>query len=192
MRFLNLVRLVGAVTAVSSVPVLLALGAYAQSTPGTDTAPPASIRPDVPPGAPEAPAARPPAGSQTPATAPGLPGAKPDAKAGKSAGTGTEGVTGSPSGSPSSNKTAADKPDGMIGLAVFGSDGQKVGLVEAVKAETDGRVMAIHVKTGGFLGFGGKVVAIPAGKFARSGPYVQLGLTADDVGKLPELAATAG
>ena len=50
-----------------------------------------------------------------------------------------------------------------------------------------GKVKAIHIETGGFLGIGGKLVAIPEGKYTRSGDNVQLGMTADAVSKLPEV-----
>jgi sporulation protein YlmC with PRC-barrel domain len=79
------------------------------------------------------------------------------------------------------------KKDPMIGLAVFGADGQKIGEVKDVKAAADGKVEEIHVKTGGMLGFGGRTVAIPAGKFNKSGQNVQLALTSDDVSKLPRV-----
>jgi sporulation protein YlmC with PRC-barrel domain len=81
----------------------------------------------------------------------------------------------------------APKADPLIGLAVFSSDGSRLGTVQEVNAEPGGKVMAIHIKTGGFLGFGGKMVAIPEGKFTRAGDNVQLGITAEEVSKLPEI-----
>ena len=68
---------------------------------------------------------------------------------------------------------------------MFGSDGQKVGEVRDVKAEPDGKVTEIYVRTGGFLGFGGRMVAIPASKFNKSGQNVQLAMTSAEVTKLP-------
>jgi sporulation protein YlmC with PRC-barrel domain len=87
-----------------------------------------------------------------------------------------------------SDKSAtAPKANPLIGLAVFSSDGSRLGTVQAVNAEPDGKVKAIHIKTGGFLGFGGKMVAIPEGKFTRAGENVQLGMTSEEVSKLPEI-----
>jgi hypothetical protein len=83
------------------------------------------------------------------------------------------------------DKSAAVNP--LIGMSVFSSDGNRLGAVHSVNAEPDGKVKAIHIKTGGFLGFGGKLVAIPEGKFTKSGENIQLGLTADEVSKLPEV-----
>ena len=75
----------------------------------------------------------------------------------------------------------------MLGLSVFSSDGGKVGDVRAVNLAPDGRVAALHVRTGGFLGFGARIVAIPEGKFARSGQDVRLTFTADEVRSLPQV-----
>ena len=75
----------------------------------------------------------------------------------------------------------------MIGRTVFSSDGSRLGSVQTVNAGPDGKIKGIRFKTGGFLGFGGKVVEIPEGRFTQSGEYVQLGMTADEVSKLPEI-----
>jgi sporulation protein YlmC with PRC-barrel domain len=167
MYALKLVRLIGAMTVVASAPVLMAVATHAQAP----SAPPMESQPNTRPELPTRP-------QQVEPTRPGLPPA----------------VEQKPSqGAPGRTPTAPDqaardaKKDPMIGLAVFGSDGQKVGEVRDVKAATDGKVEEIHVKTGGMLGFGGKTVAIPAGKFNKAGQNVQLALTSDDVAKLPRL-----
>ena len=83
----------------------------------------------------------------------------------------------------------AETPAGhdMVGLSVFSSDGSRVGDVRAVNVGPDGNVAALHVRTGGFLGFGARIVAIPEGKFARSGQGVRLTFTAEEVGNLPQV-----
>jgi hypothetical protein len=86
---------------------------------------------------------------------------------------------------PGKTATAPTTQKPSVGLAVISSDGSKLGSVERVAAGSDGKD-AIHFKTGGFLGFGGKIVAIPAGKFTRSGDTIKLSMTADEVSKLPE------
>jgi len=86
---------------------------------------------------------------------------------------------------PRTTQQTAPKVNPLIGLAVFSSDGSKLGNVHSVNAEPDGKVKAIHLKTGGFLGIGGKLVAIPEGKFTRAGDNIQLGMTSDEVSKLP-------
>lgn len=75
----------------------------------------------------------------------------------------------------------------MIGLAVFASDGTKVGTIDSVDGEPDGRITAINVRTGGFLGFGTKLVAVPEGKFQRTGSRVHVALTAEELSKLPAI-----
>jgi len=84
-------------------------------------------------------------------------------------------------------QSAAPAKNPMIGLNVFSSDGSKLGSVQSVDAGPDGKVRAIRLKTGGFLGFGGKLVEIPDGKFTKSGDNVQLGMTSEEVSKLPEV-----
>jgi sporulation protein YlmC with PRC-barrel domain len=89
---------------------------------------------------------------------------------------------------PPAERAAKDtKTDPLVGLAVFGSDGQKLGEVQDVKTEADGKVQAIHIKTGGFLGFGGRMVAIPSDKFTRSGQNVQVNMTYNEVTALPKV-----
>jgi hypothetical protein len=88
---------------------------------------------------------------------------------------------------PSQSMTTPGKVDPLIGLNVLSSDGSKLGSVQRVKSTPDGKVEEIQFKTGGFLGFGGKLVAIPESKYARKGDTIQLQLTADEVSKLPEV-----
>jgi PRC-barrel domain len=56
-----------------------------------------------------------------------------------------------------------------------------------VKSGSDGKLREIHVKTGGFLGFGGKTVAIPAGKISQKGEQVEVAMSTEEIGKLPKL-----
>jgi sporulation protein YlmC with PRC-barrel domain len=88
---------------------------------------------------------------------------------------------------PPSNNRIEPEQNPLIGLAVFASDGTNVGTVDSVAGEPDGRITAINVRTGGFLGFGTKVVAIPEGKFQRTGSNVHVALTAEELSKLPAI-----
>ena len=65
------------------------------------------------------------------------------------------------------------------------SDGTNLGTVRSVMKEPGGST-AIEIMVGGFLGFGGHMVAIPDGKFNRVGDTVQVNMTADEVNKLPK------
>jgi hypothetical protein len=84
------------------------------------------------------------------------------------------------------DRSVAAPTKALIGLAVFSADGSKLGAVHSVDTGPDGKVTAIRIKTGGFLGLGAKLVAIPEGKFSLSGDHVQLGMSADEVSKLPK------
>ena len=74
----------------------------------------------------------------------------------------------------------------LVGLTAKSSDGRNLGTVQTVMMEPSGKISAIGVKVGGFLGFGGHTVAIPNGKFNRVGDTVQINMTADEVNKLAE------
>ena len=88
---------------------------------------------------------------------------------------------------PGKSATAPREANPLIRMAVFSSDGSKVGTVQSVSTGPDGSVKSIHIKTGGFLGFGARLVTIPEGRFTRNGNNVQLGITADEVSKLPQV-----
>ena len=75
----------------------------------------------------------------------------------------------------------------MVGRSALSSDGNKIGDVRAVKTAPDGKVTAIQLKVGGFLGFGGKIVEVPDTKFTQKGDTIQLGYTSDELSKLPEV-----
>lgn len=75
----------------------------------------------------------------------------------------------------------------LVGLSVFSSDGTRVGDVRSVSTAASGNVVALHIKTGGFLGFGGRIVAIPGGAFAKKGPDIRLNLSAEEVDNLPDV-----
>jgi sporulation protein YlmC with PRC-barrel domain len=83
--------------------------------------------------------------------------------------------------------SAAQPGNPLIRMAVFSSDGSKVGTVQSVSTGPDGSVKTLHIRTGGFLGFGARLVAIPEGRFTRNGDNIQLGMTADEISKLPEV-----
>lgn len=91
-----------------------------------------------------------------------------------------------------STASAGDSDNAIIGLPVVTSDGQRIGDVEKVVAADDGSMKEVLVKTGGFLGFGAKRVAIPVDKIAQQGKTLRLAMTADEVSALPEVPAQEG
>ena len=92
-----------------------------------------------------------------------------------------------PSTPPAEKKAAAPAAleSNLVGLSAKSSDGTNLGAVHTVMAQPNGK-STIGVKVGGFLGFGGHMVAIPDGKFSRVGDTVQVNMTADEVHKLPQ------
>jgi len=91
---------------------------------------------------------------------------------------------------PKSSESKSTNP--LIGLTAISSDGSKIGDVRAVRAAPDGKATALRVRSGGFLGFGGRIVEIPQGKFTQSGDTVRLSLTAEEVSKLPAVKDASG
>jgi hypothetical protein len=88
-----------------------------------------------------------------------------------------------PATPPGSTQAKSRHP--LTGLTAVSSDGQEIGDVRTVKTTPDGKVTALHIHSGGFLGFGGKIVEIPEGKFSRNGGKIQLTFTGEEVSKLP-------
>ena len=81
-----------------------------------------------------------------------------------------------------------EKAGPWIGLNVFASDGLKLGHVRCVVANDTGKVQEILFNVGGFLGFGGKIVAVPEGRFQRRDDLILilLGMTSHDAIRLDE------
>jgi hypothetical protein len=76
-----------------------------------------------------------------------------------------------------------------IGSPVYGTDGIRIGEINRIKANSDGRVLELQVTTGGPAGLTADVVSISPDKIASSGAKdVKLNMSAADVHKLPTLA----
>lgn len=83
--------------------------------------------------------------------------------------------------------TTAKETHPMVGRTALTSDGNNAGSVRAVKTGPDGKVVAIQLKVGGFLGFGGKIVEVADGKFTQKGETIQLAMSSEELDKLPEV-----
>ncbi|MEO1282287.1 MAG: PRC-barrel domain-containing protein [Pseudomonadota bacterium] len=81
--------------------------------------------------------------------------------------------------------------DDLIGRNVVAADGKSVGEVAAVKADDAGRVKELHIKTGGFLGFGAKTRVLTPEVFVETPEAIQLRVASTDLNQLPELEANA-
>lgn len=180
MHTLKPMKLVGGVILAASMPAMLAVAAYAQTpTPPTTEAPAAQT----------APQSAPPPGSPTAVPEKMAPTAAPNdainVKPGNAPTTSVPAPT-----SPTADASQPQLPevkDVAVGAAVFGSDGEKVGEVKKVQAEANGSVQAIQVETGGFLGFGTKLISVPADKISKGGKNVELAVTSSDFEKMPQV-----
>ena len=75
-----------------------------------------------------------------------------------------------------------------VGVPVFGINGNKIGEVNRIKADSAGRVTEVQVTTGGPAGINAEVIAISPDKIAtRDMNSLKLSLTASDAKKLPVL-----
>ena len=86
---------------------------------------------------------------------------------------------------PAPSKTVTATAQTLVGKNAFSSDGTRIGDVRAVRTAPDGKIAALHIHTGGFLGFGGRIIEVPEGRFTFSGQDVRLNLTADEASKMP-------
>ncbi|MEL7048528.1 MAG: PRC-barrel domain-containing protein [Pseudomonadota bacterium] len=78
--------------------------------------------------------------------------------------------------------------DDLVGRKVIAADGKSVGKVAAVKSDDAGRVMELHVKTGGFLGFGAVTRVLTPDVFVETPEAIQLRVASTDINQLPELS----
>jgi sporulation protein YlmC with PRC-barrel domain len=96
-------------------------------------------------------------------------------------------TTAEPSAPASSDAQASsiDASQLKIGTAVFGSDGQKIGEVNGVKSDTDGKVQEILVTDGVAAGLNAKVFAVPGDKITGVADGVKLSLSSEEAKQLP-------
>jgi len=76
--------------------------------------------------------------------------------------------------------------DKMIGKEVAGSDGKTLGEIKDVLAGTDGHLQSVIIETGGFLGMGGRRVAVPINKMHIHGDRIGADLTQEQAADMPE------
>ena len=73
----------------------------------------------------------------------------------------------------------------LVGLPIYSSDEQKVGQVNSVDVDSDGRIKSVQAEIEGFLGLGSSSVRITADQFKQDGDRVVLSKTADQVRGVP-------
>jgi Golgi apparatus protein 1 len=75
----------------------------------------------------------------------------------------------------------------LKGLPAFSSDGRSLGDVVEVIRGPDGKIEALHIEVGGFLGIGDRTVRIDADTFEEQSDRILLKLPGDAVRSLPEV-----
>jgi sporulation protein YlmC with PRC-barrel domain len=81
-------------------------------------------------------------------------------------------------------QTLANLPS-LRGLRVLSSDNEEVGRVVEVVRDQDGRLQALKIDIGSFLGVGGRTISIDANAFEQLGDKIRLQLSGESVRAAP-------
>lgn len=79
----------------------------------------------------------------------------------------------------------------LLGKPVWTTDGKQAGIVSDVLTGGDGKLEAVHVTLGEFLGLGDRMVRVDASLLVTDGEKLQVTLSAEELGMLPEVARNA-
>lgn len=74
----------------------------------------------------------------------------------------------------------------LRGMTVYGANNEQIGDVEEVLATSDGRVAAVTLDVGGFLGVRERTVVISLDRIELDGLRMVLNMTKEEVESLPE------
>ena len=91
--------------------------------------------------------------------------------------------------SPQDNAVANMKSDNLVGKWLYGRDGNSVASIQDVKTSPDGKIQAVEVDVGGFLGIGSRRVAVPVDSLQVKGDRIEsTSMTSDQIQNLPHEA----
>jgi hypothetical protein len=76
--------------------------------------------------------------------------------------------------------------DDLEKMEIYGPNGEEVGEVEAGRVDASAQPVAIAAEVGGFLGMGEKDVVIGLDQLAKDGDHLNVGMTKDQIGALPD------
>lgn len=79
----------------------------------------------------------------------------------------------------------------LLGKPIWTSDGKQAGIISDVLTREDGKLEAVHITLGEFLGLGDRMVRVDAGLLVTDGAKLQVTLSAEELGMLPEVARNA-
>jgi sporulation protein YlmC with PRC-barrel domain len=81
--------------------------------------------------------------------------------------------------------TALERTD-VVGKTLYSQNGKEVGNIDDVVTDNQGQVVSALVGVGGFLGIGGKKVAVPADQLKTEGNRIVVsGLTPEEIREMP-------
>lgn len=75
----------------------------------------------------------------------------------------------------------------LLGLPVWSSDGQELGVVTQVQTDQNGKVEAVHADVGRFMGLGDRKVRVDASLIAVSEGRIILSISAEETLMLPDV-----
>ena len=79
----------------------------------------------------------------------------------------------------------------LLGKPVWTSDGTQAGIISDVLTGADGGLEAVHITLGEFLGLGDRMVRVDASLLVTDGEQIQVTMSAEELGMLPEVARDA-
>jgi hypothetical protein len=87
------------------------------------------------------------------------------------------------------NAVANLKRDDIVGNYLYDKNGDSVAKIQDVKTSPDGKIQAVGIDVGGFLGIGASRINVPADDLQRKGDRIEsTSLTADQIRNLPREA----
>jgi hypothetical protein len=90
--------------------------------------------------------------------------------------------------SPEQQASIANKQrNDLVGKMLYDSKGDEVAKIQDVKTTTDGKIAAVEIDVGGFLGLGSHRIAVPADQLEMKGNRLQAkALSEDQIKNLPQ------
>lgn len=87
------------------------------------------------------------------------------------------------------NAIASMQRNDVVGKHLYDKSGNDVASIQAVRTGPDGKIQAVEVDVGGFLGIGSRRVAVPVDELQLKGDRIQsTSLTSDQINNLPHVA----
>jgi hypothetical protein len=91
--------------------------------------------------------------------------------------------------SPPQNSVAALRRSDIVGKDLYDRSGNEVAKIQDVRTSADGKIAAVELDMGGFLGIGARRIAVPVDKLElKDGRIQSNSLSADQIRELPHVA----